>query len=108
MKVMKEDRRTLSPCENSHHGICFFLQRPFGEFSGEITRADVLLEFHGRIYRRFVPEVKRHSKARETKPGASARKAIVNLAVVSAGRIALAVKSLRRRPLRSNGAPPGF
>ena len=74
----------------------------------KVCRADVLLEFHGRIYRRFVPEVKRYSKARETKPGASARKAIVNLVVVSAGRIALAVKSLRRRSLGASGSPPGF
>jgi hypothetical protein len=101
---MKEDLRTLSPCENSHHGIGFFLQRPFGEYSGEITRADVLLEFHGRIYRRYFPEL----KTQESQPDDSARKTIENLAVASARRIALAVKSLRGRPLGSGGAPPGF
>ena len=105
---MKENPRTLSPCENSHHGIGFFLQRPFGEYSGEITRADVLLEFHGRIYRRFVSELKRYSKAHKIQPDNSARETIENLAVTSARRIALAVNSMRRRPLRSGGAPPGF
>ena len=104
MQVMKEDRRTLSPCENSHHGIGFFLQRPFRECSGEITRADVLLEFHGRIYKRFVPEPKRYSK-KEGQSDGSAQNAIANLAVASAGRLALAVKSLRRRPL---GLRPGI
>jgi hypothetical protein len=105
---MKEHPRTLSACENSHHGIGFFLQRPFGEYSGEITRADVLLEFHGRIYRRFVSELKRYSKAHEIQPDKSARKTIENLAVASTRnleepprRIALAVNSLRRRPLGS-------
>jgi hypothetical protein len=105
---MKEDPCTLSPCENSHHGIGFFLQRPFGEYSGEITRADVLLEFHGRIYRRFVSELKQYSKAHEIQPDNSARKTIENLAVASAQRMALAVNSLRRRPLGSDGAPPDF